>query len=126
MKSKTKHIKIFDDIITLYKAYLPCYQHFPKGFRYTTGKAVYEELTSCIKIISQINYLMKEGTAELRSLFVKGMTSMQVIESYIILAWELKYLSHSKVSELKDKLTQVQKQFYGWYRWYKEKVLTYD
>ncbi|WGW01374.1 four helix bundle protein [Vibrio sp. YMD68] len=120
MKQQTRHIKIFDDIMQLYKVYINCYQNFSKGFRYTTGKAIYDELTLCMKMISKINYLMREGAETLQSMFLEAMASLQVIESYLILAWELKYISHAKASELKEKLTTIQMQLHGWFRWYKK------
>ncbi|MEZ8117861.1 four helix bundle protein [Vibrio splendidus] len=55
--------------------------------------------------------------------FNEVLSSLAVIQAYLILAWELKYLSHAKASELSTRIEEIQKQLHGWQRWFKTQCL---
>lgn len=121
MEKDFKHPQIFSDLLMFYKRYYPIHAGLPKPFRFTTGESILTEITQCLKLVTLANQCNKndvvgraQGSASLGQLRV----SIEVIRSYLLVAWQLKLLSHGGLHELTGVLESVSKQAARWQQWF--------
>lgn len=126
MKKKYRHIKVYDDVLCLYKLYMQTHQHLPKSFRFTTGEHILNEITLCLKHITKVNYMVKHNAKGVELIFYGLFESVEVIRAFITLGWDLAYISHNRASELSDLLETIAKQLHGWLRWCRPSVCGSD
>lgn len=121
MEKDFKHPQIFSDLLMFYKRYYPIHAGLPKPFRFTTGESILTEITQCLKLVTLANQCNKndaiaraKGSESLGQLRV----SIEVIRSYLLVAWQLKLLSHGGLHELTGVLESVSKQAARWQQWF--------
>lgn len=59
MEQAFKHPQIFADLLSLLQTYYPVHNRMPKGFRFTVGEQVLQELGHCMRLVVQANGLDK-------------------------------------------------------------------
>lgn len=121
MENAYKHPKIFSDLLLLYKRYYPIHAGLPKPFRFTTGESILAEITACLKCVTVANHCRKQevaGRAAGSQALGELRVSIEVIRSYLLLAWQLKLLSHGGLHELSEGLESISKQAVRWQQWF--------
>lgn len=121
MRSAFKHPQIYNDTIRFHKLYWRVHQHLPKAFRLTTGEQILTEITACLGCIAAANFVNKSDT-EARQRAARQLIHMrerlEVIRAFLILAWELKALSHHALADLNSRLDELGKQATRWQQWF--------
>ena len=121
MLNKTfRHHCIYYDLQKLYKLYWRQHQHLPRAFRFTTGEQILSELTQSIRCSVQAN-LYGKVSSERRKAFewlFELNARLDVVQSLLMLAWELKFLSHGALVLLTEQVELVQRQVVGWRKWF--------
>lgn len=121
MRSTFKHPQLYSDTIRFHKLYWRIYQHLPKAFRLTTGKQILQEISTCLGCIAAANFASKADT-EARRRAVRQLAHMrerlEVIRAFLILAWELKAVSHNSLADLNARLDELGKQATRWQQWF--------
>ncbi len=121
MLNKTfRHHRIYYDLQKLYKLYWGQHQHLPRAFRFTTGEQILSELTQSIRCSVQANLYGKLNSEKRKAfewLFELN-ARLDVVQSLLMLAWELKFLSHGALVLLTEQLELVQRQVVGWRKWF--------
>ncbi|MCR9656242.1 four helix bundle protein, partial [Vibrio parahaemolyticus] len=90
------------------------------AFRFTTGEQILSELTQSIRCSVQAN-LYGKVSSEKRKAFewlFELNARLDVVQSLLMLAWELKFLSHGALVLLTEQLELVQRQVVGWRKWF--------
>ncbi len=121
MEKDFKHPQIFSDLLMFYKRYYPIHAGLPKPFRFTTGESILTEVTHCLKLVTLANQCNKNdamGCAQGSELLGQLRASIEVIRSYLLVAWQLKLLSHGGLYQLTDGLESVLKQATRWQQWF--------
>ncbi len=121
MDKAFKHPQIFSDLLMFYKRYYPIHAGLPKPFRFTTGESILTEITSCLKQVTLANHCRKQeasGRAKGSQALGELRVSIEVIRSYLLVAWQLKLLSHGGLHELTGVLESVSKQAVRWQQWF--------
>lgn len=116
-----KYPQIFSDVLLFYKRYYPIHNGLPKAFRFTTGESILQEITLCLKQITIANHCQKKdmaGRAKASQALSEVRASIEVIRSYLLLAWQLKLLSPGGLHELTGNLESVSKQAARWQQWF--------
>ena len=116
-----KHPQIFSDLLMFYKRYYPIHAGLPKPFRFTTGESILTEITACLKQVTLANHCRKQeaaGRAKGSHALGELRVSIEVIRSYLLVAWQLKLLSHGGLHELTGVLESVSKQAARWQQWF--------
>jgi hypothetical protein len=121
MEKDFKHPQISSDLLMFYKRYYPIHAGLPKPFRFTTGESILTEITQCLKLFTLADQCNKndaiaraKGAESLGQLRV----SIEVIRSYLLVAWQLKLLSHGGLHELTGVLESVSKHATRWQQWF--------
>ena len=121
MDKTFKHPQIFSDLLMFYKRYYPIHAGLPKPFRFTTGEAILTEITVCLKQVTVANHCRKQE-ADGRVLGAQALgelrVSIEVVRSYLLVAWQLKLLSHGGLHELTAGLESVSRQAARWQQWF--------
>lgn len=60
MEAGFKHPKVYADLVTFYAVFWPIHQALPRGFRYTSGEQILEEITTCIRAVIHANFSDKK------------------------------------------------------------------
>lgn len=118
-----KHPQIFSDLLMFYKRYYPIHAGLPKPFRFTTGECILAEITACLKQVTLANHCRKQevtGRAKGAQALGELRVSIEVIRSYLLVAWQLKLLSHGGLHELCGVLESVSKQAARWQQWFED------
>lgn len=121
MDTAFKHPQIFSDLLMFYKRYYPIHAGLPKPFRFTTGECILNETTACLKQVTLANQCRKDepaGRARAVEALGELRASIEVIRSYLLVAWQLKLLSHGGLHELTGTLESVSKQAARWQQWF--------
>lgn len=116
-----KHNRIFYDLQKLYKLYWNQHKHFPRAFRFTTGEQLLKEITSAIRNVVLANLQSKSTTAGREyaaKLLVEVNASLETISALLLLAWEMKFLSHGALAVITECIGNIQRQVVGWRRWF--------
>ncbi|HIF5960625.1 TPA: four helix bundle protein [Vibrio parahaemolyticus] len=114
----SKHIKVYSDLTSLYKLYWQRHQNLPKAFRFSTGEALLNELSNAIRYVLRANEMLRLKqfrTAQPNILQAKE--CLEIVRGYLIVAWELKFISHAALAQISNKIDTILKQLSGWYRW---------
>ena len=121
MRSAFKHPQLYSDTIRFHKLYWQAHQHLPKSFRATTGEQILLEITTCLGCIAAANFVNKSDT-EARCRAARQLIHMrerlEVIRAFLILAWELKAVSHNSLADLNARLDELGKQATRWQQWF--------
>jgi hypothetical protein len=121
MRSTYKLPQIYSDTIRLHKLYWRTHQHLPKAFRLTTGEQILREITTCLGCIAAANFVNKsDPDARLRAAreLIHMRERLEVIRAFLILAWELKAVSHHSLADLSARLDELSKQATRWQQWF--------
>ncbi|EHJ9985786.1 four helix bundle protein [Vibrio parahaemolyticus] len=124
MNKTFRHHRIYYDLQKLYKLYWRQHQHLPRAFRFTTGDQILNELTQSIRCSVQANLYGKLSAGK-KSAFewlLELNASLDVVQSLLMLAWELKFLSHGALVLLTEQLESVQRQVAGWRKWFQSQA----
>ncbi len=116
-----KHNRIYYDLQKLYKLYWNQHKHFPRAFRFTTGEQLLKEIMLAIRNVVLANLQNKSTTAGKEcavSLFMEVNASLETISALLLLAWEMKFLSHGALAVLTECIGHIQRQVVGWRRWF--------
>lgn len=94
-------------------------------FKYTTGEQILNELTRCICFSVQANLYGKSNDSLLRALdlLLELSALLETIHSLLMLAWELKFLSHGALVSLTELIANISRQVVGWRKWFQGKGL---
>ena len=121
MRSTFKHPQLYSDTIRFHKLYWRIHQHLPKAFRLTTGEQILAEITTCLGCVAAANFVNKSDM-DARHRAARELVHMrerlEVIRAFLILAWELKALSHHALADLSARLDELGKQASGWQQWF--------
>jgi len=123
MEKDFKHPQIFSDLLMFYKRYYPIHAGLPKPFRFTTGESILTEVTHCLKLVTLTNQCDKSDPVSCSKgsdLLGQLRASIEVIRSYLLVAWQLKLLSHGGLHELAGVLESVSKQAARWQQWFRK------
>lgn len=121
MRSAFKHPQIYSDTIRFHKLYWQIHQHLPKSFRATTGEQILSEITACLGCIAAANVVNKSDTEARRHAarhLIHMRERLEVIRAFLILAWELKAVSHHALADLNARLDELGKQATRWQQWF--------
>lgn len=119
-----KHPKIFMDFLTVYKIYYRKHEALPKIFRVTVGTEIMKEISSCLRLIVLANFkrVTKEDFAESLQAVKELRGSIELLKSYFLVGWEMKFFSHGFFIQLMTKMEEVSKQAASWSSWIRDKT----
>ncbi len=113
------HPKIYIDLLTLFKLYYLKHKHLPKMFRVTIGDDIMKEVSACIKLVVFANF--KKDYSEDFKLAIVHIRDLrgriELIKSYVFLAWDMKFISYGFYAKLIDKISEISKQATSWEKW---------
>ncbi len=118
-----RHPKIFMDVLTVYKMYYHKHEALPKIFRVTIGTEIMKEISSCLRLIvlANLKRVTKEDFADSYQSVKELRGAIELIKSYFLIGWEMKFFSHGFYIQLMTKLEEVSKQAATWSQWIKER-----
>lgn len=118
-----KHPKIFMDVLTVYKMYYHKHEALPKIFRVTIGTEIMKEISSCLRLIvlANLKRITKEDFADSYQSVKELRGAIELIKSYFLIGWEMKFFSHGFYIQLMTKVEEVSKQAATWSNWIKER-----
>ena len=119
-----KHPKIFMDMLTIYKIYYHKHEALPKIFRVTIGTDIMKEISSCLRYIVLANFkrVSRDDFCESLQMVKELRGSIELIKSYFLVGWEMKFFSHGFFIQLMAKIEEVSKQAASWNNWIREKI----
>ena len=119
------HPKIFSDFLLIYKKYYSVHKNLPKIFRVTIGEYIMAELSSCMKIVVMAN-LKKDKNDYKKSIeLLKDLTvRIEILKSYFLIAWDMKFISHQFFADINDRLEEVSKEAFKWYDWFERTLIS--
>lgn len=117
---KFRHNKIYYDLQKLYKLYWNQHKHLSKAFRFTTGEQILNELTQAIRLSVLANLQGKSRSSHAKAIeyLFELSAILETVESLLILAWELRLLSHGGLALLSEQIGHIQRQVAGWRKWF--------
>ncbi|MBL5829434.1 hypothetical protein [Serratia fonticola] len=126
MKSTFKQPQIYDELLLLYRTYWEVHKHLPRPFRMTTGEAILQEITGCIKGVILANNVDKNEVAQC-ALAVQYLgdtrASLVVIRGMLTLGWGMKLIAHGLFMRLTLLLDSAEKQVTRWQKWFMTRSL---
>lgn len=124
MQQAFKHPQIFADVLALTQMYYPLHQNLPKPFRFAVGECILAEFAQALRLIVLANAVDKNsagGSLE-GALHVKQVRAgVEVVRGFLLLAWQMKFLSHGALVELSTRLEAVSRQAARWQQWFEER-----
>lgn len=124
MAQKFFQPKIFADFLAIYKKYYLIHKNLPKIFRVTMGEYIMAELTQCMKIIVVANLKRsREDYKESRNLLKDLRAKIEILKSYFLIAWEMKFISHQFFADINDRLEEVSKEAAKWQNWFEKSLI---
>jgi hypothetical protein len=121
MRSAFKHPQLYSDTIGFHKCYWLVHQNLPKAFRLTTGEQILREITTCLGCVAAANFVNKAEHNARRD-GARHLTLMrerlEVIRAFLILAWEMRAVSHHTLADLNGRLDELGKQATRWQQWF--------
>ncbi len=121
MQREFKHPQIFADMLTFCQLYYPIHNNLPKPFRFAIGERILSEVAECLRAIVLANAVDKTSAAGLASGEARVRevrASVEVIRGFLLLAWQLKFVSHGALAELAGRLEAVSRQAARWEQWF--------
>jgi hypothetical protein len=121
MRTAFKHPQLYNDTIRFHKLYWQAHQNLPKAFRLTTGEQILREITVCLGCVASANFVNKADNNARRLAAEKLIVMrerLEVIRAFLILAWELKAISHHTLADLNGGLDELGKQATRWQQWF--------
>ncbi|MFA5433890.1 MAG: four helix bundle protein [Candidatus Paceibacterota bacterium] len=123
MANNFSHPKIFYDFLVIYKKYYSIHKNLPKIFRVTMGEYIMEELSKCMKIVVMANFKKSKEDYKKSAKLLKNLrVRIEILKSYFLIAWDMKFISHQFFSDINDRLEEVSKEASSWNDWF-ERVL---
>ena len=129
MERAFKHPQIFADLLSLLQAYYPIHNRMPKGFRFSVGEQILQELGQCMRLVVQANGLDKHNATACgqgAAVLLQLRSGIEVVRAYFIAAWKLRFLSHGALAELSARVEGVARQAARWQQWFSARVQTMD
>lgn len=112
---------VYDALLLLYRTYWVTHRHLPRAFRMTTGEAILQEITYCIKQVILANHADKQDTRQ-RSQSVQylGCTwaSLVVIRGLLTLGRGMTFITNCAFMRLTTLLDSAEKQITRWQGWF--------
>ena len=111
MRSAFKHPQLYSDTIRFHKCYWQAHQHLPKAFR----------MTVCLGCVAAANFVNKsdeEARRQAAGQLMLMRERLEVIRAFLILAWELRAVSHHTLADLNGRLDELGKQATRWQQWF--------
>lgn len=117
-----KHPKIFTDVLTIYKIYYHKHEALPKIFRVTIGTEIMKELSASLRCIVLANFkrLSREDFLESAQIIKELRGSIELLKSYYLIGWEMKFFSHGFFVQLMEKIEEVSRQAASWSAWIRD------
>ena len=123
MANNFSHPKIFHDLLIIYKKYYSIHKNLPKIFRVTMGEYIMEELSKCMKIVVMANFKKSKEDYKKSAKLLKNLrVRIEILKSYFLIAWDMKFISHQFFADINDRLEEVSKEASSWHDWF-ERVL---
>lgn len=123
MANNFSHPKIFYDFLVIYKKYYSIHKNLPKIFRVTIGEYIMEELSKCMKIIVMANFKKNKEDYKKSAKLLKNLrVRIEILKSYFLIAWDMKFISHQFFADINDRLEEVSKEASSWHDWF-ERIL---
>jgi len=116
--------KIFHDFLVIYKKYYLAHKNMPKIFRVTIGKYIMEDLALCMRIVVLANLKKNKEDYKKSCKLLKNLRArIEILKSYFLIAWDMKFISHQFFADINDRLEEVSKEAASWHGWF-ERFLT--
>lgn len=119
--STFKQPLVYDALLLLYRTYWVTHRHLPRAFRMTTGEAILQEITDCIKQVILANNADKQDAGQ-RSQSVQYLrytrASLVVIRGLLTLGWGMTFIAHGAFMRLTTILDSAEKQITCWQGWF--------
>jgi len=125
MAYKFSHPKIFYDLFAIYKKYYSIHKNLPKIFRVTMGEYIMAELSSCMKMVVSANFKKSKDDYKKSCRLLKRLrVRIEIIKSYFLMAWDMKFVSHQFFADINDKLEEVSKEAAMWHSWFEKSLIS--
>lgn len=124
MQREFKHPQIFADVLTLTQMYYPLHQNLPKPFRFAVGECILAEFAQALRLIVLANAADKKtavGCLEGAGYVKQVRAGVEVVRGFLLLAWQLKFLSHGALVDLSARLEAVSRQATRWQQWFEQR-----
>ena len=121
MQQEFKHPQIFADMLSFCQMYYPIHNNFPKPFRFAMGERILVESAECLRAIVLANAVDKksaDGLSKGAAHVCEVRASVAVIRGFLLLAWQMKFVSHGALAELSGRLEAISKQAARWQQWF--------
>ncbi|MCS3491024.1 hypothetical protein [Enterobacter sp. SLBN-59] len=119
--STFKQPLVYDALLLLYRTYWVTHQHLPRAFRMTSGEAILQEITACIKQVILANNAEKQDATQ-RSQSAQHLgcarASLVVIRGLLTLGWGMAFIAHGAFMRLTALLDSAEKQITRWQGWF--------
>ncbi len=84
-----------------------------------------EELAEGMKIVVMANIKKNEEDYEQGYKLLKILRGrIEVLRAFFLIAWEMKFVSHSFFLEVSDSLEEISKETVGWHEWFGRSLKT--
>lgn len=121
MQREFKHPQIFADMLLFCQLYYPIHDNLPKAFRYAVGERILAESAECLRAIVLANAVDKKTRDGLKAGALHVQTvraSVEVLRGFLLLAWQLKFISHGALANLSGRLEAISRQAARWEQWF--------
>jgi hypothetical protein len=83
------------------------------------GEYIMEELSQCMKMVVMANLKKSRDDYKKSCRLLKKMrVRIEILKSYFLIAWDMKFISHQFFAEINDKLEEVSKEASRWQEWF--------
>ena len=116
-----KQPQIYDDLLLFYRTYWGTHKHLPRPFRFTTGEAILQEITACIKgviLANNVNKHEKNACLLAGKRLEETRASLVVIRGMLTVGWGMAFIAHGNFMRLTQQLDTVEKQVTRWQQWF--------
>ena len=87
------------------------------------GEYIMGELSKCMKIVVMANFKKSKEDYKKSAKLLKNLrVRIEILKSYFLIAWDMKFISHQFFSDINDRLEEVSKEASSWNDWF-ERVL---
>ena len=87
------------------------------------GEYIMEELSKCMKIVVMANFKKSKEDYKKSSKLLKNLrVRIEILKSYFLIAWDMKFISHQFFADINDRLEEVSKEASSWHDWF-ERIL---
>lgn len=105
----------------LYRTYWGIHKHLPRPFRFTTGEAILQEITACIKgviLANNVNKHEKDQCILAGKYVERTRASLVVIRGMLTIGWGMAFIAHGSFMQVTQRLDTVEKQVTRWQQWF--------